>query len=185
MNTPEGNSKPVGLSRDQWSAFKRRWLKGESVTSLANHYQITQVSIYKMIKRQGWARTLCPTKGIGDSGGVAKSAKTTGNASLEAISDQLDDDNSLISSDLTPQAFQEALSRRLKSLIAKGIDLIEPPRNPSELKTFYDIIRKADGLDNQTLAGASAPLMGGLRTISRRSGPVIDVPADPLEGFEV
>ena len=179
MSTPEGNSKPVGLSRDQWAAFKRRWLKGESVTSLANHYQITQVSIYKMIKRQGWTRSLCGAKLIGDSGSVAKSPNR--NSQILAATDE-NEHNSLISSELSPQEFQSALSQNIKRLIVAGISSIEPPRTANELKTMVEMVRKADGLDNQGVATGNTPLMGGLRTVSRR---VIDVAADPLDGFEV
>jgi len=86
-----------------------------------------------------------------------------------------------------PADFQAAFAAVAQAAIAEGVRDVPAPRSIKELATWFDLWRKAAGLDAKAGPQGNAPLVNPLRTVSRRAGAVVDVePVDvaPVPGSE-
>ncbi len=84
-----------------------------------------------------------------------------------------------------PADFQAAFAAVAQAAIAEGIKDVPAPRSVKELATWFDLWRKAAGLDAKTGPQGNAPLVNPLRTVSRRSGGAVvdaEVSVAPLPG---
>ncbi len=80
-----------------------------------------------------------------------------------------------------PADFQQAIAGVAQAAIAEGLPEIPAPRSIKELATWFDLWRKAAGLDIKEKSAGITPLVNPMRTVSRRAGgAVVDV--DPVPG---
>ena len=77
-----------------------------------------------------------------------------------------------------PPEFVKSATQYLQTLLAENANCIEI-NNLRDWKEVWGMWRQGAGLDKQPAAGSGAsPLVNPIRTVSRRSGPVID--AEPI-----
>ena len=77
-----------------------------------------------------------------------------------------------------PPEFVKSATQYLQTLLAENANCIEI-NNLRDWKEVWTMWRQGAGLDKQATAGnGSSPLVNPIRTVSRRSGPVID--AEPI-----
>ena len=76
-----------------------------------------------------------------------------------------------------PADFQAAFAAVAQCAIAEGVRDVPAPRSIKELATWFDLWRKAAGLDAKAGTPGSSPLVNPLRTVSRRSGAGVTVEA--------
>ncbi len=80
-----------------------------------------------------------------------------------------------------PADFQAAFAGVAQAAIAEGLPEIPAPRSIKELATWFDLWRKAAGLDIKEKSAGVTPLVNPMRTVSRRAGGVV-VDVDPVPG---
>ncbi len=80
-----------------------------------------------------------------------------------------------------PADFQAAFAGVAQAAIAEGLPEIPAPRSIKELATWFDLWRKAAGLDIKEKSAGITPLVNPMRTVSRRAGSQV-IEAEPLPG---
>ena len=83
--------------------------------------------------------------------------------------------------DSPPADFQAAFAGVAQAAIAEGLPEIPAPRSIKELATWFDLWRKAAGLDIKEKSAGITPLVNPMRTVSRRAGSQV-IEAEPLPG---
>ena len=83
--------------------------------------------------------------------------------------------------DSPPADFQAAFAGVAQAAIAEGLPEIPAPRSIKELSTWFDLWRKATGLDIKEKSAGITPLVNPMRTVSRRAGSQV-IDAEPLPG---
>lgn len=185
---------------------RRMFEMGDTYAEIGRCLDLTPETVAKRAKREGWER------GSGESGGDAEARMpvTSKNRSADQTSSdfpenpQSDDNCNLIAlpqdlrdaltaaANADPAEIQQAFGRVAQVIVSRGITTIQMPRTVAELKTWFEIFRKAHGLDQPAPKDAGAGgLLGPLRTVSRRvvpveaveSGPAAEV--DPDEGVDM
>ncbi len=163
------------LSAETWEAARLDYLSGVSVKSLSLKYGVHVVSVYRMVKRwvaranEGRSATRKSTSAIGRTPNT-----NAQNLHLEAPKRPSEALAGLVSPDSGSQEYQDALSRAFKSKLLRSVDLLDDPRNWSEAKILFDMIRKADGLDKTDKGGPVSVLVNVGASISRRSDRVVE-----------
>ncbi len=76
---------------------------------------------------------------------------------------------------MTPEEFQSAVSGYLKTHMALGAKGLESPKSWAEMKMLFEMVRKADGLDQKAKESGPAGMVRPMRTLSRRTTQVVDL----------
>jgi hypothetical protein len=174
-----GNRKPVvRLNHSQWNGARLRLEAGEHAAGIARSLGISPGAVYMRAKKEKW---VWPGR---EKGGNAPSA-----ASETALTDvsvtparcnpiALLDRLQAVAAG-PPEEFQRGLAALLQHWLALGAAGVEPPKNLAEMKTAFDLFRKAAGLDVADRRGDQASAPSPMRTLPRRSAPVVDVTPEP------
>ena len=186
---------------EAWPEIRKAFESGEMVSRIARRYGVSAGLIHNKASKLGWdksarleaageglART-CNCDSVSISGDEKPKRKPpqpepviqvpeAGESGLSLLGDSL---RSL--SEAPPEEFQAAAARVAQAAVALGFRDVPPPRTISEFEKWVRLWRTFSGLDSKD-SGAMAPAFQTPRSI-RRASPVVDVPPDPAQGFEV
>lgn len=182
------------MTDEAWAMAKAAYEAGESMPAIALRHKVATSTLHDRANKAGWnkearknagesglsrsyqnGRSDLPGPGIPDA---PPSQPASNDSGLSLLGDSL---RSL--SEAPPEEFQAAAARVAQAAVALGFRDIPPPRTISELEKWVRLWRTFSGLDAKD-SGAGAPAFQTPRSI-RRASPVVDVPHDPAQGFEV
>ncbi len=187
-------------SRELWAEIRKQSELGMSSLRASELYGPKAQVIYNRSRQEKWntpARRKKLQRESGFSGGVAPEETETENlASPKNFNcgllqpDCNNPSDSPISRfhaalmalvDSPPADFQAAFAGVAQAAIAEGLPEIPAPRSIKELATWFDLWRKAAGLDIKEKSAGITPLVNPMRTVSRRAGSQV-IDAEPLPG---
>lgn len=151
--TPSNTGKRLPLAK--WEKIKERYIAGETAVSIAKLFRISANAIHERAKAGGWKEARKQTEER------LKAAPPAASLDLPRTIDSLTNAE-------TPEEFQNTLSRIAKTLMAVGLQSLQPPRSIAEAKALNDMIRKADGLESRSSEQAPIPLFSPLPTLPRK-----------------
>ena len=181
---PQKPAKKPRLNAAAWEKVRSLYEHGETIAELCRAFRLSESGIRAKLQKQGWERKM---KGGGEKrgnrGAAANESAPSGLAGttetgLSAMFDLSDPPEvqelagfPSIPANLnpSPEEFQALVSTYAKALLQQGSKVIEPPKTAAEFKTWFDIIRKADGLDAKDKNGQAPGLVKPMRTLSRRT----------------
>lgn len=192
-----------------WAEVRKRICNGQSMVSVAKAYGMTRQAIRNRAEKECWPvpRVLeAQRRELEESGMLAPVEKeVTLPHKVEAVNSlQMQQScdkppesavsrfhSALIALiDSPPADFQKAFAGVAQAAIAEGLPEIPAPRSIKELATWFDLWRKAAGLDIKEKSIGVSPLVNPMRTVSRRAGSaVVDIDPSPgtpeFEAWEV
>ena len=176
------NHVPRKLRRAVWDKIRRRAETGETAASLAREFGTSAAAIYKRSAREQWQTPGREAKA--GSGLVTRPVARAAETGLETRPV----DNSACLPDLLAAidsgdlgAMQAAMVRLGQGMLREGLAGMAPPSTAREFATWYDIVRKAAGIDGRNSA-PTGPRLHAPRSIGRPAP--LAPPAAPQE-FEI
>ncbi len=186
------------LTAAEWRRAQTLVEAGESHAETARRFGCQTQTITRRAKKEGWRdpkRRETPNRVVATEENPTQSQKNTELTgefySLAKETAEIPAENALsLSPDLraaleaaakaSPEGIQSAFGTVAQIMVAQGITQVPSPRNVAELKTWFDIFRKATGLDAKD-KGPQAPasLVPSMRTLSRRAVEVVEVEPEP------
>lgn len=176
--------------------MRRMYEAGDTFAEIGRCLDLTPETVAKRAKREGWQRGSGESVGGGE-GGMPVTSETRfpeGNNWDTTGNPQSEDNCNLVAlpqdlrealtaaANADPAEIQLAFGRVAQVIVSRGITSIQMPRTVAELKTWFEIFRKAHGLDQPAAKDAGAGgLLGPLRTVSRRVVPVEAVESEVRE----
>lgn len=183
-----------------WAEVRKRICNGQSMVSVAKVYGMTRQAIRNRAEKECWPvpRVLeAQRRELEESGMLAPVEKEiTLPHKVESV-DSLQMQESCVKPpespisrfhaalmslvESPPADFQAAFAGVAQAAIAEGLPEIPAPRSIKELATWFDLWRKAAGLDLKEKTAGITPLVNPMRTVSRRAGGMT-VEVDPVPG---
>lgn len=183
-------SKPKHLNVATW-ALIRKWAEaGERFSELSRRFDVVPCTIRKRALKEGWKIDKWEReKAAAVAASENKAQKVQVSGGLETLSyqsseseetEEIPENQSLTpyaafysamesAAHASPEDMQNAFTRVAQAALAAGVRDVPPPRNVKELATWFDLFRKASGLDAKDKGSRDASLVAPLRTLSRRS----------------
>lgn len=204
MSTAAPTRPKTTFPPETWERIKAEACKGASYPALARLFGPSPQVIANRAKNEQWPTPLRLAKrrrengetGNGDEVALPKSKVRR--LSAPVIHNNHEKDEQLTKDSISrlhtallalvespPADFQAAFAAVAQAAIAEGVRDVPAPRSIKELATWFDLWRKAAGLDAKAGAPGNAPLVNPLRTVSRRSGGAVveaEVSVAPLLG---
>lgn len=176
--------------------MRRMFEAGDTFAEIGRCLDLTPETVAKRAKREEWQRG----SGVSVGGREAGMPVTSENRSADQTSSDFPEDSQsedkcnlaalpqdlrdalTVAANADPAEIQQAFGRVAQVIVSRGITSIQMPRTVAELKTWFEIFRKAHGLDQPAAKDAGAGgLLGPLRTVSRRVVPVEAVESEVRE----
>ena len=170
-----------------WRKVEKEACEGVRLGTLALAYGIPQDTIEMRSKREKWRtpyRISLERKAAREANGSPQATKPGTVQPTEPEKPQLPSiSHPQLAQLLTlaqngPPEFVKSATAYLQTLLAENANVIEI-NNLRDWKEVWGMWRQGAGLDKQAAGGnGTSPLVNPIRTVSRRSGPVID--AEPI-----
>lgn len=208
MPTVAGKIRRKRATALEWRQMRRLYETGDSYAEISRCYGLDCRTVSLRAKKEGWEAA---KRGLGDGRmpvppenplSDPETAESVVATSTDGEKPQPEDNCNLVAlpqdlrgaltaaANAEPGELQQAFGRVAQVIVSRGITSIPLPRTVQELKTWFEIFRKAHGLDQPAAKDAGqAGLLGSMRTVSRRTVPVAEsrppVEPDPDEGIDM
>lgn len=190
----------IYYSPETWIEVKRKACSGVPFTSLSRDYGMSRQAIRNRSIAENWPLPEVLAERRRVNGARAEAAAALKEAGGDALPDKVNTELTQPDCNKTPESpisrfhlalqslvesppadFQAAFAGVAQAAIAEGLPEIPAPRSIKELATWFDLWRKAAGLDIKEKSAGITPLVNPMRTVSRRAGGVV-IEAEPLPG---
>ena len=186
-------------SAGDWAVIRVAAEAGESVAALSRKFLVSNTSITKRAKLEGWRMPLWERKRGRAESGVPVTSESpasglqepeNGNCNLVAIPPDILAALKNVHS-AAPEDAQTALGKFAQVIALSSATSIPGPRTIQEFKIWVDLWRKLTGLDLPPAKDAGpSGLLGSMRTVTRRSARVVELPAaepvaEPVEDVDI